>query len=75
MLGIPRRYGHYVFGFLQAGITCAVASGIATSRMPGPAMLEHWLASWLIAWASMIPVVLVAAPAIRRLADALTVAD
>jgi hypothetical protein len=34
--------------------------------------VRHWLASWLIAWIMMLPVVVLAAPAIRSLAVALT---
>jgi hypothetical protein len=34
--------------------------------------LQNWLSSWLIAWVTMLPVVLLAAPAIRSLAHALT---
>jgi hypothetical protein len=30
MLGIPRRYVHFVFGIIQSGLTSAVAAGIAS---------------------------------------------
>jgi hypothetical protein len=30
MLGIPRRYSHYVFGVIQSGLTSAVAAAIAS---------------------------------------------
>ena len=73
MAGIPRRYGHFLFGLIQSGFTCAIAAGIAS----GPFMytgifLGHWLKSWLAAWAIMIPFVLVITPVIRRLVDFLT---
>jgi disulfide bond formation protein DsbB len=29
MLGIPRRFGHFVFGVIQSGLTCAIAAAIA----------------------------------------------
>lgn len=32
----------------------------------------HWMVSWLIAWAAMLPIVLLAAPAIRAFALRLT---
>jgi uncharacterized protein DUF2798 len=32
----------------------------------------HWLQSWLVSWLLMLPVVIFAAPAIRRLAHAMT---
>jgi hypothetical protein len=73
MLGIPRRYSHFVFGALQAGLTCLIAAGIASLPVTaaGP-FLRHWAAAWLISWAAMLPVVLLAAPAIRALSVALT---
>jgi hypothetical protein len=33
---------------------------------------RHWMVSWLIAWAAMLPVVLLAAPAIRAFSLRLT---
>ncbi|MDA9424463.1 MULTISPECIES: DUF2798 domain-containing protein [Bradyrhizobium] len=73
MLGIPRRYAHFVFGIIQSGLTSLVATGIA-SFPAGSAMIfvRHWMVSWLIAWAAMLPVVLLAAPAIRAFALRLT---
>ena len=37
--------------------------------------MVHWLGSWLIAWTAMTPIVLMAAPLIRRLVFALTIAS
>jgi hypothetical protein len=73
---IPRRYGHFLFGLIQSGFTCAIAAGIAS----GPFMytgifLGHWLKSWIAAWAIMIPFVLVITPFIRRLVDLVTKED
>ena len=73
MLGIPRRYTHFVFAVIQSGLTCLIAAGIAS--LPSLAtenFLRNWLASWLIAWVTMLPIVLLAAPAIRSFAIALT---
>ena len=73
MLGIPRRYTHFVFAVIQSGLTCLIAAGIAS--LPSLAtgnFLRNWLTSWLIARVTMLPVVLLAAPAIRSLALALT---
>jgi amino acid transporter len=73
MLGIPRRYSHFVFGVIQSGLTSLIAAGIASFPAPGAMLfLEHWLLSWLIAWAAMLPIVLLAAPAIRAFALRLT---
>ena len=76
MLGIPRRYSHLVFGVIQSGLTSLIAAGIA-SFPAGSAMvfLGHWMLSWLIAWAAMLPVVLLAAPAIRAVSLRLTRED
>lgn len=73
MLGIPRRYSHYVFGVIQAGLTCAVAAAIATyPYVSQGSFIGRWLQSWLLAWVTMLPVVLFAAPYIQKASDALT---
>jgi hypothetical protein len=73
MVHIPRKYSHFVFGVIQAGLTSLIAAGIASFSSPNLRQFAvHWLTSWLIAWAAMMPVVLFAAPFIRRLANSLT---
>jgi len=73
MLGISRRYSHFVFGTIQAGLTSLIAAGIASaSFIDQGQFLSHWLLSWLILWAAMLPFVLFAAPAIRALSILLT---
>ena len=73
MLCIPRRYTHFVFAVIQSGLTCLIAAGIASlPSLTTENFLRSWVASWLIAWVTMLPVVLLAAPAIRSLALALT---
>jgi len=73
MLGIPRRFSHFVFGFIQSGLTCAIAAAIASFPLfASGAFMPHWLQSWLFSWLLMLPVVLFAAPSIRRLSYALT---
>ncbi|WGD55656.1 DUF2798 domain-containing protein [Bradyrhizobium sp. CB1650] len=73
MLGIPRRFSHFVFGIIQSGLTSLIAAAIA-SFPAAEAMLfvQHWLLSWLIAWVTMLPIVLLAAPAIRSFSLRLT---
>ena len=74
MLRIPRRHGHFVFGVIQSGLTSAIAAGVASIPFLGTfAFIENWLGSWLIAWMTTIPIVILAAPAIRRLVLALTI--
>jgi len=71
MLRIPRRHAHFVFGVIQAGLTSEIAAAIASAPFfAESAFMAHWLSSWLIAWATMIPVVLLAAPIIRRVVHA-----
>jgi ABC-type Fe3+ transport system permease subunit len=73
MLRIPRRFSHYVYGVIQSCLTCALAAAIASASLGTPgAFLTHWLKSWWLAWLMMLPVVLFAAPAIRKLAYILT---
>ncbi|MCS3729994.1 DUF2798 domain-containing protein [Bradyrhizobium betae] len=73
MLGIPRRYSHFVFGIIQSGLTSLIAAGIASLPADSaPVFLGHWMVSWLIAWAAMLPIVLLAAPAIRAFSLRLT---
>ena len=73
MLGIPRRFSHFVFGFIQSGLTCAVAAAIASVPfLTDGTFAAHWLQSWMIAWITMTPIVLFAAPAIRNLTHILT---
>jgi Protein of unknown function (DUF2798) len=73
MLGIPRRYTHFVFGVIQSGLTSLIAAGIASvPALASGKFVQNWLVSFLVAWVTMLPVVLLAAPAIRSLAVALT---
>jgi hypothetical protein len=75
MLGIPRRYSHFVFGTIQAGLTSLIAAGIASYPGNQGQFLTRWLLSWLISWGVMLPFVLFAAPTIRQLSILLTKED
>jgi hypothetical protein len=76
MLRIPRRYGHFVFGVIQSGLTTAIATAIASLPfLAESTFLLHWLGAWVMAWAAMTPIVLLAAPVIRRLVEVLTIVD
>ena len=73
MLGIPRRFSHFVYGVIQSCLTCAIAAAIASLPfLAAGSFVLHWVQSWLLAWLMMLPVVLFAAPAIRKLAEFLT---
>ncbi len=71
-----RKHVHFVFGVIQSGVTSLIAAGIASRSLVGSGgFLGNWLSSWLIAWVTMLPVVILAAPAIRSLAYRLTRED
>ena len=70
---LPRRYANFIFAIIQSGMTSAIASAIAFFRVATEAsLISEWVTSWLAAWATMVPIVLFAAPAIRSIANALT---
>ena len=68
MSPLPSRYAPLVYGIIQAGITSAIAAAVATYKIMGLGMdfLMQWGAAWLVAWATMIPVVVLVAPLIQR---------
>lgn len=73
MFAIPRRYSHFVFGVIQSGLTSLMAAGIASFSLLGSGtFVSNWLVSWLVSWAMMMPIVLLAAPAIRSISLILT---
>ncbi|MGE0629699.1 MAG: DUF2798 domain-containing protein [Hyphomicrobiaceae bacterium] len=72
---VPRRYDHFVFGTIQSGVTSGVAAGVASFGYEQEEILLHWAQSWFLSWLIMIPLVLFAAPAIRRLTVLLTRED
>ncbi|MFC0241649.1 DUF2798 domain-containing protein [Rhodopseudomonas telluris] len=76
MLGIPRRFSHFVYAILQSGITTSVASLIASAHLLGDTVfVTHWLTAWAASWMVMLPIVLFAAPVLRRLTLVLTTDD
>jgi hypothetical protein len=73
MLKIPRRHSHYIYAVIQSGLTTAIAAAVASVPfLEGRSFLVHWLSSWVVAWAMMMPIVLLAAPVIRNLTYFLT---
>lgn len=73
MLGISRQYSHFVYGVIQSGLTSAVSAAIASIPfLAEGSFVGHWLMSWALAWLAMLPVVVFAAPFIRKFSDALT---
>jgi hypothetical protein len=72
----PRRYAHFLFASVQSALTSSIAAAIASFNLIwAGGFLEHWLRSWAVAWILMLPVVIVAAPAILRLSELMTRPD
>lgn len=61
MLRVPRRFSHFVSGFIKSCLTCAVAAAIASAPFLAAGTFVS-LQSWLLAWIMMLPIVLFAAP-------------
>ncbi|AEI81773.1 hypothetical protein CNE_BB1p03490 (plasmid) [Cupriavidus necator N-1] len=73
MWKIPRQYSHFAFGAIQVGVTCAVASAIASMQFVAEGtFVSHWLRAYFFSWVAMLPVVIVAAPVIHWLANRIT---
>ncbi|MCP3462906.1 DUF2798 domain-containing protein [Bradyrhizobium sp. CCGUVB23] len=62
-----------MFGVIQSGLTAAIASGVDNLHfVKEGAFILSWLGSWLTSWALMVPVVLFAAPVIRRIVNSMS---
>jgi hypothetical protein len=73
MRKLPRKYSHYVFGVIQSGITCSIAAGIACVPFASSgSFLSHWISAYLYSWVIMLPLVVMAAPVIRKLTGVIT---
>lgn len=65
---IPRRFAPLLYGIIQAAITSAVATTIATvqSDLTGLGAARYWLGCWSLSWLAMLPVVVLVSPLIQR---------
>lgn len=76
MRRVPLHYTPYLFAVIQAGLTTGIATAIATYHaVPlGTTFFLRWFASWAFSWVALVPIVILAAPAIqalvRRIAEA-----
>ncbi len=68
---IPVRYAHLVYGVIQSGVTCGVATGISSLGNTVDDRWLHWLQSWAVSWGLMLPVVVLVSPLIRKMASSL----
>ncbi|MGO4581727.1 DUF2798 domain-containing protein [Cupriavidus sp. 2TAF22] len=68
-----KRHGHFIYGIVQSCLTTGITACIASFPFweTGNFMM-HWARLWLLSWAAMLPVVVFAAPFIRRITDRLT---
>jgi hypothetical protein len=49
MRRVPRRFSHFVFGVIQSGLTCAIASAIASYPfLQEGSFVAHWMRSWAV---------------------------
>jgi hypothetical protein len=67
MVRIPRRFAPLVYGIIQAAITSAVATSIATYNISvtGLKAIWYWLGCWGLSWLAMLPVVVFVSPWIQ----------
>jgi hypothetical protein len=72
---LSKRYGSFIFGVIQSGLTSAVAAAIAHFPDSPGTFLGHWLRSWVLAWIAALPIVLLAAPVIRKIVAYMTNED
>ena len=63
---LPARAKPYAFAATQAFVTTGVSTLIASGAAPW-----RWLTSWALAWALLVPLVLVMAPQIWRILNRL----
>lgn len=73
----PARFSPVIYGIVQAGLTTAIASAVATFHETGWAgrFLPEWFANWVIAWSVMLPVVILVSPFIKRAVEAMVDAE
>lgn len=68
---LPKKLAPFLFGLLLSGVMSLLVSGIATWRAVGIGtdFFRGWASAWWMAWLIAFPVVLVAAPLVRRAVD------
>lgn len=74
---VPRRHAHVVFGLFLSGMMTFVVTAIATANAIGlsQGFAGRWMGSWVSSWAVAFPLVLIAAPAARRMVERMTRPD
>ncbi len=71
---IPARFAPLLFGLILSGLMSFIVSGISTVRAAGlgPDLAGLWFSAWLASWLVAFPTVLVVAPIARKLVARLT---
>ncbi|MFS4581420.1 DUF2798 domain-containing protein [Phaeobacter sp. C3_T13_0] len=65
----PARFAPILFGLILSGVMSFIVTGVATLKAVGfdADALGVWMAAWSFGWPVAFVVVLVVAPAVRRL--------
>ena len=69
---LPQRFSPLIFGVIQSCLTCAVAAAVAHSADPFGAFVGHWIRTWFLSWMMTLPIVVLAAPIIRKIVAHIT---
>ena len=71
---LPERLAPLIFGAIVSGVMSCIITGVATLRAIGPNedFVEAWLGAWAVSFMVAFPLVLVVAPAARKLVALLT---
>ena len=73
MFNLRPSHSHFLFAVFQSALTCGIASAIAVApHTSGAVFVTQWLIAWGTSWIVMMPIVLIAAPLIRRFVAYLT---
>lgn len=74
MKRLPRRYAPFAYGMIQAAVTSAVATAIATHQIArfDLQFALYWLSCWALSLLTMLPVVILVSPLIQRAVISLT---
>ena len=71
---LPERLAPLIFGVIVSGVMSCIITGVATLRAIGPSeeYVEVWLGAWGFSFMVAFPLLLVVAPAARKLVALLT---
>ena len=73
LMKLPEKYSHFIFGIIQSCLTCAIVATINNAQgILREGGVIHWINSFLLSWAVMVPVVIFIAPYVRKLTIKLT---